>query len=395
MKAVLRLNENSSLLVHGKRLVQWNVENLLAYGVSRVILVGEQDPKIQNPKVFFVKDPGLGSAGLFHVLAKKLKTDFIYIPEPRFFDVDFKRLFRFHKKKEALITVVGGPSLLRLPLLDIYENDVVLSDEKHLEKWPEYYKNIHDLGIYVVSSGFPESFEEPENVDFGSGILQPTLSLGSVFVYRSSEYIKPLENLEQIEKDIDRGLPEKRNLSKPQKAIFLDRDGTINHFGAFVVKAEMLHLEDGAAEAIRRIDESEYLPICITNQPIVERGETTLEELERTHARLHVLLEKEGAYLQDLYFCPHDIDHSKPWNAYCQCRKPKTGMLRWAKARYNIDLSASWFIGDTTQDVQTGINAGTHTVLLLGGDPRPAKRFPDAKADIVCFNLLEAIGKIL
>ena len=70
-------------------------------------------------------------------------------------------------------------------------------------------------------------------------------------------------------------------------------------------------------------------------------------------------------------------------------------MLLKAKERYNIDLSRSWFIGDTTQDVQTGLNAGCHTVLLLSGDPKPAKRFAEAKPELTCFNLLEAIKKIL
>ncbi|MBO4541530.1 MAG: HAD-IIIA family hydrolase [Bacilli bacterium] len=337
----------------------------------------------------------MGTAGCFHTLAKKLKSDFVYIPEPRFFDVDFKRLLDFHKKKEAMITVVGGPSLEKLPLVDVFDQDIIVSDEPNPSEWPPFHNNIHDLGIYVVSSTFPESFEEPETVDFEEGILQPTLALGAAFLYRTSEYVKPVSQIERIEKDIDRDLPRKRNLSRPQKAIFLDRDGTINHFGAFVVKAEMLNLEQGSAEAIALIDDSEYLPICITNQPIVERGETTLEELERTHARMAVLLEKEGAYLQDLYFCPHNIDHTKPWNAACECRKPKIGMLLQAKERYNVDLSESWFIGDTTQDVQTGINGGCHTALLLSGDPKPAKRFADAKPDITCFNLLEAIKKII
>ena len=395
MKAVLRIDEKSALSIRGKTLLQWNLDNLLAQGFDQIFLLGLLDPKFDDQEVVFLQDPGLGSAGCFHLLSKKLKSDFLYIPEPRFFDINFKRLFAFHKKKGSTLTVVGGPTLEKLPLLDAFDQDVLISDEADPEQWPEFRANIHDLGIYVVSSDFPESFEEPEEVDFYEGILQPTLSLGAAFLYRTSEYIKPLTDIEKIEKDIDRDLPKKRNLSNPQKAIFLDRDGTINHFGAFVVKAEMLKLEPGSAEAIALIDDSEYLPICATNQPIVERGETTLEELERTHARMASLLEKEGAYLQDLYFCPHNIDHTKMWNAYCECRKPKIGMLLKAKERYNIDLSQSWFIGDTTQDVQTGLNAGCHTVLLLSGDPKPAKRFAEAKPELTCFNLLEAIKKIL
>ena len=395
MKAVLRIDENSYIKIKGKTLLDWNLENLFAYGVDQVVLLGNQNPEIHDDRVVFLQDPNLGTAGCFYSLNKKVKSDFFYIPNPIFFDADFKRIAAFHKKKGSAITVVGGPTLEKAPLLDAFEGDVLISDEAKEEKWPEFHPNIHDLGIYLVSSAFLESFDEPDEVDFFEEILQPTLSLGAVRVYRTSEYIRPLNNIKKIEEDLDRDLPSKRNLSKPQKAIFLDRDGTINHFGDFVVKAEMLVLEQGSAEAIAKIDDSEFLPIVITNQPIVERGQTTIEELERTHARMAVLLEKEGAYLQDVYYCPHNIDHSKPWNAYCECRKPKIGMLLKAKERYNIDLSQSWFIGDTTQDVQTGLNGGCHTVLLLGGDPKPAKRFPEAKPELTCFNLSEAISKIL
>lgn len=395
MKAVLRIDENSYIKIKGKALLDWNLENLFAYGIDQVVLLGNQNPEIHDDRVVFLQDPNLGTAGFFYSLNKKVKSDFFYIPNPIFFDADFKRIAAFHKKKGSAITVVGGPTLEKAPLLDAFEGDVLISDEAKEEKWPEFHPNIHDLGIYLVSSAFLESFDEPDEVDFFEEILQPTLSLGAVRVYRTSEYIRPLNNIKKIEEDLDRDLPSKRNLSKPQKAIFLDRDGTINHFGDFVVKAEMLVLEQGSAEAIVKIDDSEFLPIVITNQPIVERGQTTIEELERTHARMAVLLEKEGAYLQDVYYCPHNIDHSKPWNAYCECRKPKIGMLLKAKERYNIDLSQSWFIGDTTQDVQTGLNGGCRTVLLLGGDPKPAKRFPEAKPELTCFNLSEAISKIL
>ena len=157
----------------------------------------------------------------------------------------------------------------------------------------------------------------------------------------------------------------------------------------------MLILMKKSAEAIRLIDDSEYIPIVVTNQPIVARGEATLETLDIIHCRLETLLEQEGCYVNDIYFCPHDIDKTKEWNASCDCRKPKIGMLLKAKERYNIDFASSWMVGDTTQDVQTGLNAGTHAALLLCGDPRPRKRFPNAKADFEADDLLLAVEKIL
>ena len=116
-------------------------------------------------------------------------------------------------------------------------------------------------------------------------------------------------------------------------------------------------------------------------------------------ARLEVLLGKEGAYLDGIYFCPHfprAVEGSNPtFTQVCDCRKPKIGMLLKAKSRYNIDFSSSWFIGDTMKDVQTGLNAGTHTALLLGGDPNPTRECQDAKPEKIYTTLEQAIDDIL
>ena len=160
----------------------------------------------------------------------------------------------------------------------------------------------------------------------------------------------------------------------------------------------MLHLIPGAAKAVKKINDSGYLAICITNQPIVARGETTMGELQRIMATLEMELGKEGAYLDGVYFCPHfpvKKEHSiAEYTKECDCRKPKIGMLLNAKRDHRVDFSSSWFIGDTTQDVQTAKNAGTHSVLLLGGDPHPYAKYPDAKPDFIVNTLAEAVEKI-
>jgi histidinol-phosphate phosphatase family protein len=136
----------------------------------------------------------------------------------------------------------------------------------------------------------------------------------------------------------------------------------------------------------------------ITNQPVIARGECSFEELNHIHNRLYTLLGREGAYLDGLYFCPHHPDKGFEGEVLelkinCDCRKPKTGMLKRAEADFNADLSNSWFIGDTTMDVQTGKNAGMHTIMLRSGDPKKEKFnvTPDAMAD----DLLDAVKMIL
>lgn len=130
---------------------------------------------------------------------------------------------------------------------------------------------------------------------------------------------------------------------------------------------------DGVAEAIRKINESGYLAIVVTNQPVIARGEVSFEELEEIHNKMETLLGKEGAYLDAIYYCPHHphkgYEGERPeLKIDCDCRKPKPGMLLKAATDFNIDLSRSWMVGDGENDIQAGINAGCKTVLLSNGN---------------------------
>lgn len=132
---------------------------------------------------------------------------------------------------------------------------------------------------------------------------------------------------------------------------------------------------DGVAEAIRKINESGYLAIVVTNQPVIARGEVSFEELEEIHNKMETLLGKEGAYLDAIYYCPHHprkgYEGERPeLKIDCDCRKPKPRMLLKAAADFNIDLSRSWMVGDGENDIKAGVNAGCKTVLLSNGNER-------------------------
>jgi mannose-1-phosphate guanylyltransferase / phosphomannomutase len=138
------------------------------------------------------------------------------------------------------------------------------------------------------------------------------------------------------------------------------------------------------------INESGYLAIVITNQPVVARGEISLEGLKEIHKKLETLLGKEGAYLDAIYFCPHYpesgfLGEVKELKIECECRKPKIGLLLKAKERFNIDLTKSWFIGDSDLDIECGQNAENKTILI--------KTFKEtlSKPDYVAESLLDAV----
>lgn len=134
------------------------------------------------------------------------------------------------------------------------------------------------------------------------------------------------------------------------KAVFLDRDGTINKFVNYLHRIEDFELLAGVGRAIRLINESEYLCIVISNQPMVAMGMLSEEELDRIHCKMRSLLKLEGAYLDDIFYCPHA---DKPglivlpeYNIDCECKKPLPGLFYRASEKYDIDLSKSYMVGD-------------------------------------------------
>ena len=144
-------------------------------------------------------------------------------------------------------------------------------------------------------------------------------------------------------------------------------------------------------EAIKKINESGYLAIVATNQPVIARGEVTVPELQEIHNKMETLLGAEGAYLDAIYYCPHH-----PHKGYegevpelkidCECRKPKPGMLFTAAEDFNIDLSQSWMIGDGENDVKAGKAAGCRTALI-GTDAYDQ--------DVTATSLLQVVKQII
>ena len=147
------------------------------------------------------------------------------------------------------------------------------------------------------------------------------------------------------------------------------------------------------------LNASRYLTIVATNQPVVARGECTFDELEQIHMKMETELGKRGAYIDDLFFCPHHphkgYDGEIPELKFdCSCRKPKTGMLQQAAEKYHIDLADSWYIGDTTTDLLTGIRASMRTILVKTGEAGLDRKY-DVRADYTAENLLEAVSIVL
>ena len=333
---------------------------------------------------YFVEEKPLGNAGALFFL--DLKEDFLLLNADAVFDVDFNRMVEFHKQHSGLVTLFTHPNS------HPYDSGLIIAGENgKVEKWlakeddrPLYYKNRVNAGLHVINpktlvlSGVnkeeigKEIDGKVKKVDLDRQILKPLCGTGTMFCYDSPEYVKDMgtpERFRQVEEDFKKGVVQAKNLANKQKAIFLDRDGTINKYVGFLRKEEEFELLSGVAEAVKKINKSGYLAVVVTNQPVIARGEVTFEGLETIHNKMETLLGKEGAYLDGIYFCPHH-PHSgyegevKELKIDCDCRKPKPGMMLKAAEDLNIDLNQSYMVGDGENDIKAGKAAGCKTVLL-------------------------------
>ncbi|MBE6098966.1 MAG: HAD-IIIA family hydrolase [Anaerovibrio sp.] len=336
---------------------------------------------------YFVEDKPLGNAGALFKL--DLTENFLLLNADAVFDVDFNRMIKFHQKHGGLVTLFTHPNSHPYDsgLIIANKNGEVLNWLTKEEDRPEYYKNCVNAGLHVIN---PEVFDlsgiksddigrevngQVQKVDLDRHILKPLCGTGKMFCYNSPEYIKDMgtpERYYSVEKDFNAGIVSAKNLSHKQKVFFLDRDGTINRYVGFLRDIADFELLNGVPEAIRLINESGYLCIVVTNQPVVARGEITTEQLDEIHNKMETLLGKEGAYIDGLYYCPHHPDKGFKGEVVelkmdCDCRKPKPGMLIKAAGDLNIDLKQSYMIGDSDNDIVAGETAGCKTVKIKEG----------------------------
>ena len=297
---------------------------------------------------YFEKEP-LGNAGALFKLKDKLKEDFLLLNADSVFDIDFNRFVAFHKNNGGLVTLFTHPNS------HPYDSGLIIADGNGaVQKWlskederPLYYRNRVNAGLHVVSPKILESDICTQKVDLDRQLLKPLAGTGKMFVYDSPEYVKDMgtpDRFQSVTKDFVDGLVGGRNLNNKQKAIFLDRDGTINKYVGFLKDINNFELLDGAGEAIKKINDSGYLAIVVTNQPVIARGDTTLEELAEIHAKMETLLGEKGAYLDAIYYCPHHPDKGfegeRPeYKIECECRKPKAGLVFKAAKDFNINSS--------------------------------------------------------
>lgn len=404
------------LLLNGKPMIQWQIENICRYGIREfIIVIGHLGEKIKEYfgdgstfgiQIQYIKETEpLGSGGaLFYLKQTMHHRSFLLFFADIMFDIDLNRMLDFYEKCD------GKAVLLVHPNSHPQDSDlIVLDKEQRVTKYlPKninrnfWYDNLVNAGIYVFSYDILKSIKSVGYKDLEKDIIGPLIQKKQVFGYRTTEYVKDAGTISRFHEVCEaqiKGVWKHLNLRNKQKCVFLDRDGTVNKFCGLLSREDQFQLEDYAAEAIRLLNASEYLVIVVTNQPVVARGMCSIEDILQIHRKMQVLLGKEGAYVDDIVFCPHHPDKGFPdedpmYKISCNCRKPAVGMIMKMAERYNIELSESYIVGDSTTDIRTGKNAGVKTVLVKTGQKGLDGKYDD-KPDYVGNNLIEACRMIL
>lgn len=389
----------------GKPILEWQIENLKACGLTDITLVigylghvvkdyFEDGSKFGVKISYFEETDPLGTAGALFKMPE-LTDDFLLLCGDVILDVDFNRFIEFHQRNHAWASLMAHPnghpydsSLLVTEILPPQVSGGNPVDTHRVVRWMNkederlYYKNRVNAGIEIISPELlketmknfvPRHPETPDKVDLDRDVLKPNIKSGRIYAYDTPEYIKDMgtpDRFYEVEKDIIEGKVKARNLKNKQKAVFLDRDGTINKYVGFLTKPEQFELLPGVADAINKINKSGYLAIVVTNQPVIARGDCTWDELQLIHDKMETDLGKGGAFLDAIYICPHHKDKGFEgerieYKFDCDCRKPKSGLLLQAAIKYNIDLSESYMIGDNNSDKLAGDGAHLKASFII------------------------------
>jgi histidinol-phosphate phosphatase family protein len=358
------------------------------------------------------KEP-LGTAGAVLAGIDQLADRFVVLYGDTLANVDLERIWQGHLENQADATLLLHPNDHPMDS-DLVETDArsrIVAFHNRPHRAGVWRQNLVNAGLYVVEKRALSPFREgragaepPRIFDFGRDMFPAMLRRGARLLgYNSPEYIKDIgtpERYDRVCAEFEAGVVRQNSLAVSQRAVFLDRDGTlireVSEHG--LVAPEPLELLPGVAGAVRRLNHDGWRAILVTNQPAVAKGMCSESDVQQVHNKLETLLGREHAFLDRIYWCPHHPQRGFPGEradlkTECACRKPKIGMIERAASELNIDLSRSWMMGDSTTDIQTARNAGLKSILLRTGYAGRDGRYA-ARPDFVFDTFAQAVDFI-
>jgi mannose-1-phosphate guanylyltransferase / phosphomannomutase len=373
--------------VNGKALLDRQLDQLHRYGITAVTLLASHlADQIEahvaartKPRVRVHREQvPLGTAGGLHEIADELTDPFLLVYGDVLFDMDLLRLMAAHRASSGLATLVVHPNdhPYDSDLVEVDSSNRVTAVHSKPHAPGQYFHNLVNAGMYVMSPRILEFIPRGKSTDFGRDIFPAIFATERIYGYATPEYIKDMgtpDRLAKVSADEASGKVARWNLESARPAVFLDRDGVINESNGYIDSPDKLNLLPGVADAIHRLNRSDYLSVVVTNQPVVARNLTTMEGLDAIHRKLETELGEKRAWLDAIFSCPHHPDGGFPGENVslkidCVCRKPKTGLIDSARARFNIDMTRSYIVGDSARDILCGKAAGITTIGVRSGE---------------------------
>lgn len=382
-----------------------NIALLVHYEHEQISSFFGDGAKLGVNITYVIEEHAGGTAGALLKAGPVLDEQILVLYADTYADVDLKKFWDFDplSNTDGVLFLHPNDHPQDSDIVETRANGLISKIHGYPHANNKTYPNLVNAGIYKLKKdSLLNLIPTGEKSDIAKNIFPRMLkNKRRLRGYISPEYIKDMgtpERLDKVIDDINRGIPEYLSGRAPRTAIFLDRDGTINQEVNYLFEPSQLQLLKGASEAIRQINMSGSLAVCITNQPVLARGEISITGLKKIHNRLDQLLGHGGAYLDRIYFCPHHPDNGFPGEikslkTICECRKPETGLIDFAVKELNISRRNSWMIGDTTSDILAGKRAGLKTILLRTGYAGRDYKYP-VEPNFIAADLKSAIDWI-
>ena len=370
-KCLIKVNKNTLLEKIYKRIRSENFKKIyIIINKSQKDIINFINKKKLKIKII-IENKYLGDGGALtnlKTITNFEKEKFVIINTDLLINFNFKKFINYSKIKTDLC-IVSHPNdhphdsdLLVVDKNNKLQNFYAKPHNKNL-----IYTNLTSAGIYFIK-GSLINFIPNKKLKFNNFLIPFFLKKKiKIYSYKTSEFIKDIGTIDRLKvaKNIEKS--EKfliSNNSKKKPAIFLDRDGVINKEINYKVEDPSI-LMPKTADALKKINNSKYLSIIITNQPSIAKGFLNEKKLNYLHQKLETKLGQFGCYINDIFYCPHHPQKGfngeiKSLKINCKCRKPKIGLILQAKKKYNIDLKRSFFVGNSNSDKQCAKKAKIH-----------------------------------
>lgn len=328
---------------------------------------------------YFEETRPLGTGGALAELKDQLSEPFIVLYGDLVLDMDMARLIRFHAEHRALCTLTVHPND------HPDDSDVIVMDRSCLVRGilpknkprASCYSNLVNAGVFICDPGLLDWARPAGPQDLERDIVRPAIASERVYGYRTTEYIRDMgtaERYARVQADAKTGVAARRNLRREQRAVFLNCP-------------DRLAFDEGAIPALRALNASEYICLVITSQSAAAPEPHNAETLDEMRRCLETRIAEGGAYIEGLYY------RSRPAGRGGECREAEISLVEEAAIAFNIDLSASYFISNSSVDTQIGMRSGMRTVLLSAGASDSEARY-GVGADLRADSLIEAVGLI-